>query len=183
LTGPQGLAGSEGKAGSNGNNGGEGKEGKEGKSGFTKTLPSGEAETGSWAYSSEIIEAGVPLQTAISFSIPLASELSAEGVHFVAQSGEEIVYNVGTGKTESKGKSANCPGTVTEPKALKGNLCVYTFEEENLTPVSESVPLHPAGKGNNKVGGTGATGAVLSFESVGSSRRTAAFGTWVVTAP
>jgi hypothetical protein len=75
-----------------------------GKTGFTKTLPVGETETGAWSFFSN--STGQFEVLPLSFSIPL----------LVAP--ETTVYN----EPNTVGK---CPGTVTEPKAAPGKLCVY----------------------------------------------------------
>ncbi len=78
-----------------------------GQSGFTKTLPKGETEKGTWGYSfnSDVIQ-----MVSISFPIPLAAELDEKHVHYIAA--EQAV-------------TAECPGSATEPEAAAGNLCVY----------------------------------------------------------
>jgi hypothetical protein len=97
-----------------------GKEGKEG-SPWTAggTLPSGKTETGVWAFSAYV--KGTDVQP-ISFPIPLASALEGSHVHMILQDGEEFVSS-----TEQQ-KSTVCLGSVTEPTATAGNLCVYTQE-------------------------------------------------------
>jgi hypothetical protein len=62
--------------------------------------------------------------------------------------------------------STECPGSVGIPLAAKGNLCLYTAENEGLT-LLEAFPF--------------ASGALLKFEAPAFGA--AAAGTWAVTAP
>jgi len=87
-------------------NGKKGTNGTNGQTGFTKTLPSGETETGTWALG---VGASNFLLVPISFNIPLEAPLDSAHVHYV-----------GPGETV-----AACPGNPEEPKATAGNLCVY----------------------------------------------------------
>jgi hypothetical protein len=132
--------------------------GKNGTTGFTKTLPKGETETGSWAVSIHAENQGgiVP----ISFAIPLAAPIESAKVQFVGAAG-----NGGT-----------CPGTAVEPKAEKGNLCVYGA-------VLASVKFVSMISSSAFEGGAGRAGAVAEFESEGAGGGGGAgFGTWAVTA-
>ena len=83
----------------------------------------------------------------ISFNIPLTAA-------------PKIIY----GEEET----TDCPGTVEDPKAAKGNLCLYISNAEGaqLFPLLKPVPFK--------------TGGVIFFlvKEEGS-----AFGTWAVTAP
>ncbi len=76
-----------------------------GQTGFTETLPGGKTETGAWA--GEGGENVIP----ISFSIQLGASLDQSHVHIVV--------------TEPGHSIAECPGTVENPAATQGNLCVY----------------------------------------------------------
>jgi hypothetical protein len=70
-----------------------GKDGEDGETGFTETLPSGQTETGDWsmpaATITELLESKVPLPT-ISFTIPLAEELTGPQTHYVPVGGSEV---------------------------------------------------------------------------------------------
>lgn len=111
AAGPAGPAGSAGTAGADGKAGKEGKEGKEG-SPWTAggTLPAGSTETG--AFSSGFFHTGSEKTTvAISFPIPLAAPLDATHVHIVHLEEVEV--------------PEECEGTVENPQATPGNLCLY----------------------------------------------------------
>src|SRR4051794_22426737 len=138
LTGAPGAAGKDGANGANGANGTNGSNGKsvevlagaagcgtpggstvqvegepgtaeeicngeDGKTGFTETLPAGKTETGSLSFLSGA--AGTLGVISLPFNIPLSQPPTA------------TVYNAPS--------TTNCPGTLTEPKAAPGILCVY----------------------------------------------------------
>lgn len=171
ATGPQGPAGAVGAKGETGAPGKEGPSGKNGENGknvttsFTKTLPEGATETGSWTLQAPK-EAHVGL-AAISFNIPLAAPLAASQVHYVE-----------AGATPP----AECPGTVAEPAASPGNLCVYKQFSNGL--IDSGVQIFVPGKGPSSIpggeAGAGTTGAGLFMgaEEGGGI----GWGTWAVTA-
>jgi collagen triple helix repeat protein len=130
--GPQGAKGDEGAAGSNGATGPTGPTGKTGATGatgktgatgpsgltgFTKTLPKGETETGTWSFG--MTKEGLALSS-ISFNIPL--EVPPTAI-FVATPGEE---------------EESCPGNLNEPKAAEGFVCIY------LEPTESAIEGPPA---------------------------------------
>jgi collagen triple helix repeat protein len=166
--GPAGPAGSVGKEGpvgkgekgEKGDTGAEGKEGKAGTTGFTKTLPRGATETGTWSIhgTTEGEEPFIPL----SFAIPLEKGLEATQVQVV-------------GKT---GNGTTCPGTAEAPAAAEGNLCVY--EGENFggnVELPSSRIFQPHGLEED---GAGAAGAILVGKTTGLPA--IALGSWAVTA-
>jgi hypothetical protein len=161
--GPQGPAGAQGPggpggpAGAPGKEGPPGKDGKNGATGFTKTLPTGATETGSWAV--HIAAEGEQPLLSLSFAIPLAKELEGAQVH--------VVGKAGNGTT--------CPGSAEEPAAAEGNLCVY--EGENLEAHVELAILKPY---KLFVPGAGTAGAVLTTKATAVPG--IAWGTWAVTA-
>jgi Collagen triple helix repeat (20 copies) len=162
--GAQGPAGAAGAAGAKGEDGKEGKEGKEGKAGttgFTKTLPSGQTETGAWAASQESENFGSTIP--VSFSIPLSEGLDEEHVFFI-EKGKEAEFE------------EDCPGTVETPLAAKGDLCVYTSLENGLAPASIDRPSALAAPGADT------SGAILRLSPESAEAGTAA-GSWAVTAP
>jgi Collagen triple helix repeat (20 copies) len=169
LKGETGAAGSAGKGekGEKGETGEKGPQGPPGATGFTKTLPSKETETGTWAYSLVAGEAEVSQQVPISFAIPLAEELPGSKVHYI-KAGE--------------GSTTDCPGSVTIPTALAGNLCVYAAElgpeEAFQVPPPERI-ANPSGPGEPGNTGAGKTGAILSFVI---AKLKIGYGTWAVTA-
>ncbi len=153
--GAQGPAGPQGPAGAPGAKGEIGAKGENGTIGFTKTLPSGETETGAWAVSAT--GEGLVLDP-ISFNIPLAKALDETNVHFV----------------EENGNGSTCPGKATAPTALPGNLCVY--KQSSIINVEFTAII---GTGLGGAGST--TGAVLEFQAGAEAPRFAA-GSWAVTA-
>ena len=168
--GPQGERGATGVQGLQGKEGKQGATGATGTSGFTETLPSGKTETGAWSMA--LVGAfGFPaVDAAISFSIPLRG--ADEGPAFVFDKEQ-------TEKSEFG--SSGCKGTVTEPTAPAGKLCVYTATEE----------LHGGAEGHLEAAmrpvmfeGYGPSGTFLTgIGSTEPSGNAAVGGTWAVTAP
>jgi hypothetical protein len=152
-------------------NGKDGEKGEKGETGFTKTLPSGASEVGTWAESPE--EGGgeeFGVLAPISFNIPLANSLNASHAiaHAKGYNGED---GIGT-------EHENCPGKASNPKAKAGFLCVYMG---GFFPVASSIELvgdpEEAGFG---AGGAGRMGAYLFLTA---ASKTYTYGTWAVTAP
>ncbi|HEY1687694.1 MAG TPA: collagen-like protein [Solirubrobacteraceae bacterium] len=182
--GPQGPAGAAGKDGTNGTNGTNGTDGvsvtssvesagsnckaggskfvsaggttyacngENGTTGYTETLPEGKTEQGAWVLTVPAVDPtfGLSLsRTAISFVIPLAAEPTT---HFLKP---------------GEGETTECPGTVENPEAAEGSLCVYTQGEEDA-PASITVSGY-------------AFGAIVGAS--GGEPGGIAFGTWAVTA-
>jgi hypothetical protein len=125
-TGPQGAEGKEGKPGAEGKEGKPGAEGKEGKEGspwtLGGTLPSGKTLTGEWGIWQHVSSAQT-LGTTVSFGIPLKT---APAVHWIRMNEEEATA---TGEQ----KSTACKGSVANPTAEPGNLCLYTGQESGLS--------------------------------------------------
>lgn len=95
---------------------GEGAEicnGKEGSPWALGGLPKGATETGVWTFNaSEASANGGRVFAPISLSVPLSQQITgAANIHFVETTPD-----------------ATCPGTVTEPKAPEGMLCIYLNE-------------------------------------------------------
>ncbi len=169
-TGPAGSQGPAGPAGPTGKEGPAGKEGKEGPagaSGFTKVLPSKETETGAWSVQKpEIVEGAVV--SSISFAIPLAAALDKEHVFFVG----------------AEASVPQCPGTVANPKANVGDLCVYEGPSPSGLAPSENGAIHdPSAESAFAEPGAARTGAVLLFVTQPEESSGLAYGTWAVTAP
>jgi hypothetical protein len=165
-SGPAGAAGVKGETGAKGENGKPGASGKEGSPWTTGgTLPSGATETGAWSVesASETI-----LLTPISFAIPLAAPLGEAHVFFIPV------------EEEGKVHETECPGSVSDPKAAAGDLCVYTrVMQENLEPFSTPIG-NPSEKGPTP--GAATSGAILLLLP-NSAAQGGAYGTWAVTAP
>lgn len=186
--GPQGPAGTQGAAGAKGDTGAtgatgpqgpqgiqgkEGKAGKDGETGFTEVLPPGKTETGTWGGNfSE--DSSVAKLIPISFSIPLAE--GAEGKAFYLNQEETVEV-----ESDEEPGQGGCAGTVAEPTAPPGVLCVYT-EIEAVDNGYQKFALFPIGEFGE---GYLASGAYLSFLAT-SPATPAVFqkrGTWAVTAP
>lgn len=179
--GPQGAAGANGKDGANGADGTNGTNGKsvntgseapggncaEGGSWFeiegsgTKTfacngesssgpLGAGETEVGNWSFSTTNAH---PYAT-ISFPRPIASFKNIEWI--------------GVGESEP----TKCPGTVAEPKAASGQLCVYA---EQVLGTEKSFPEF---NGNPDIN----SGVILEFEAE-AGKESRGKGSWALTAP
>ncbi len=99
--------------------------GAKGQTGFTDTLPSGKTETGMWSFgqTSENPKAAASL-VSISFNIPLPAGQDPIFV-FTKIPSEQV-----PGENE-----AECPGTVAEPDAAPGYLCVYAAELNSVEDV------------------------------------------------
>jgi hypothetical protein len=153
-TGPAGPAGPQGAAGTAGAKGDQGEPGADGETGFTETLPEGETETGAWG---TIIPASGGALEGLPFNIPLEASLASTNVHIAPD--------------------ANCPGTVAEPEAAAGHLCVYTG---TVTGTGGPVAIIPGEGGFGLVTGADRSGASLFLEG---AANTIIRGTWAVTAP
>jgi Collagen triple helix repeat (20 copies) len=155
--GPQGPAGANGAPGAKGDTGARGPEGLEGPEGprglegnpWTAggVLPSGETETGTWGFGAEPAETG-QLVT-LSLNIPLAEK--PEAIHYLKP---------------GEGETPECPGTVQEPEAAPGQVCIYAVVEEKANFVSV-------------FGERFTTGAAVLFNV---QKEGIAFGTWAITA-
>ena len=145
--GPQGPAG-QGRQGDPGPRGPEGSPWTAGG-----TLPSGRSESGTWiaaAAGKEVAPGQSEGAGTVSFVI---RTVVPPEIHLIAkgQAGQE--------------HAAECPGSTSLPLAAKGNLCLYTVEDQGLI-LAETF--------------SSASGAVLTFKG---PSRAAAAGVWAVTAP
>jgi hypothetical protein len=149
IQGPQGLQGLPG-LGVQGPEGQVGQKGPEGSPWVAGgALPSGKTESGTWIAAVFEVEPGKSEGgAAISFGIRL---LLPPEVHLIAE-GEE-----------GNEHATECPGTVALPRAAKGNLCLYTAEDQGLE-LEENYPF--------------VSGALLKFKGPPNK---AAAGTWAVT--
>ncbi len=125
-------------------NGKEGKPGKDGKSGFTKTLPEGETETGTWGSAF-----GSPPGNRtydISFPIPVSQ---APAVVVVGTGEASAVGCPGRG-----GDSSKEPYEPTIPEAAPGTLCIYVDGDEGALggSIKAFAPVQENGEWLAKVG-------------------------------
>ena len=110
-----------------------------------------------------MIPSGQLVVTDISFAIRLAAALPANKVHVAPE-------------------PTNCAGTVAEPKATSGHLCVYTALLQSasfisaLEPEFKSIGLLDGGPTE---GGASTSGARLLFGSEGAPNT--GYGSWAVT--
>jgi hypothetical protein len=167
--GPGGAAGAKGETGAAGASGTNGTNGTNGTTGFTETLPSGKTLKGDWS----VGQAGPGLELgSVSFGIPL-------------ESAPIPIYIKQNGATP-----AHCTGGVANPGADPGYLCVFAFQEGNIT--SEPVPgvNSPKVCSNNAELIAGCALAVKApsadpsgFDVTALAEASGyAFGTWAVTA-
>jgi len=135
-----------------------GEEGEEGQPWTPNgTLPSGATETGAWAFSTTTVneEYLVP----ISFTIPLAADLSESKIHF--------------GSSLDAPFNTICKGTVTKPTAPTGELCIYLGNKESVTYL-RTMKLALEQQGTN------ASGAAMVFNAA-AEPVTYGAGSWAVT--
>jgi hypothetical protein len=127
--------------------------GKEGKTGYTETLPAGKTEEGTWSVLTDVSSLGLADEgfASLSFAIPLHEPIAEEDVFVLA---------------EGAPATTECPGSFSDPKALPGDVCVYTSLERGKPGLISAE------------GSTG--GVVLGLK--GESEKGAAFGSWAVTA-
>ena len=160
-----GAAGPKGTTGASGVPGASGVTGPTGQTGFTKVLPSGATETGVWS----VNQGGLPIEqliwVPISFPIPLPGE-----------SANAFYFNQSQTAAEEFGTSG-CTGTLPEPSAPPGTLCMYTGAE-----LIENVEVRKLTNATGSVG-YGVSGAVLKIKTIETPGKVELSGTWAVTAP
>ncbi len=140
--------------------------GVNGETGFTKELPAGATETGTWRFFSDPNnepESGWQY-TPIGFSIPLSAD-AAEAMEWEAHD-------------KSEGPTGNCPGTVENPQAEPGFLCIYTAGFATTYTGKSTFVAKPAATEQE---GVGVSGALIGFENTVAGQM--AGGTFAVTAP
>jgi len=184
--GPVGPAGQgkEGKPGEPGNEGKEGKEGKEGLEGkegspWTAggTLPPGKTEKGEWNF---FAVAPGRIRVPVSFLFPLTRPLAWTET---CGKGETpcTIHLVLPHESSPEGCEG---GSVTEPTAAPGNLCVYAAHLSGVTlnALGFGDMYNPEGAGEEA--GVGKTGTLLVFtaskEEV-EEEEARGWGTWAVT--
>jgi hypothetical protein len=124
--------------------------------GLPDQLPSGRTLRGYWGIRASTDANGLYLGDSISFPIPLGA--APEG-DFVPQAGSD----------------PDCPGSVSNPQAAPGHLCVY----EGFTYHLDFHAILTAGGTE----GTTRFGARVDYFAVDGAGPTNAAGTWAVTAP
>ncbi len=165
--GDAGTTGAKGATGVTGVTGGQGATGVTGTTGFTATLPAGATETGAWAIRGTATLEEEPRVTAISFAIPLNAPIIASSAIIV--------------KATETTPPAGCEGSVSDPGAEPGHLCVFEgtsiLSKGGLTP---ALVVQTA----STTEGAGTTGALIAYETekpVKAGEEVSAEGTWAVT--
>jgi hypothetical protein len=171
--GPAGAAGTAGASGAKGETGTAGAKGDAGTAGargdtgptgpagpFVDTLPSGKTLKGNFAVSGfRTATAGTDYATgAISFGIPLS-----------AAPAPSVIPSGGT-------PTASCPGSLADPQALAGRLCLYEGPNTNRSVLGVGDPVTDSGGAANKFGVR-----INLFAAAEGLFHTS--GTWAVTAP
>ena len=169
----------------NGEKGEPGPAGPPGTTGFTKTLPSGETETGTWTISTPSVPSEAYFWTVpVSFSIPLKASISAANVHVVRDCSHLKATTLTQCEKEVKEAEKFCPGTAETPRAAAGDFCFYQgppIEQPEKSELTVTGTFLPGGGANN---GVGTAGAVVALEYTGPKEVFAASsGSWAVTAP
>jgi hypothetical protein len=157
ATGASGPAGPQGPAGAQGSQGQAGAKGDPGPAGpMLDTLPSGKTLKGVFSIANYKSGSNYISGATVSYVFPLASAPTTNVIQLAGSA------------------TAQCPGSVTNPLATAGNLCVYVGRDD--APNGLSVFAGP------EVGG-GKFGAQLFPSSVAASSNYEIDGTWAVTAP
>jgi hypothetical protein len=129
---------------------------------FVSALPSGKTLTGHWSSGGIATGVSQPGFGAISFPFPLATQPTGQ------------LVGIGGPSTQQ------CPGTVDQPAAAPGSLCVYVGSTTRVTAPA-SVELCDA---SGTCSQTRATKYGITVETFSNgSGFFVAFGTWAVTAP
>jgi hypothetical protein len=160
--GAPGAPGTPGKDGKNGTNGTDGEDGACSEANNECVMPAGSTLYGHWGASTY----GGYATSPISFNLRYPGTEGPE-LHFVTyQEVEEEGPNV-----------ADCPGTVDEPAADPGHLCVYEIELGELLPITfEQTSTEPI----SGAYGVDPYGVTLFFSG---EEFAASTGSWAVTAP
>ncbi len=151
LTGPKGATGPAGPQGPKGETGTSGEKGEPGT--FLSALPSDKTLTGVYGISGQIQTSGdASAEDAISFQIPLP------------EPPVEDIFIGGAPTTE-------CPGTVNDPTAAPGYLCLYEQSDFGVEPALKAEPT-----------GSGKSGFAVFIPGSTVEGPYNDYGTWAVTA-
>jgi hypothetical protein len=147
--------------------------------GFPETLPEGKTETGVW--SSEIATAATDdapesyEYRTISFPIQLSEPIAQQHAVFVTAKEQ---------KEKSGTNYGDCGGSVEEPKALEGFLCIY--QGVTVSPESTEYGIYLIGAPGKGLGdgnfSAGRAGAVFVIRYKGEEHEHEMMGSWAVTA-
>jgi hypothetical protein len=158
--GPQGASGPKGEQGTTGPAGPAGPAGLRGDS-FESGLPSGKTLRGIYEIADTAAAKSVQDQTTAISETYAAALPAAPQIHFVAD-----------GATPP----AACPGSVADPEAAAGNLCVYESRNHGNLAEDPDPFIDPS----NQAEGTLGFGIEITADSAGLFDSA---GTWAVTAP
>jgi hypothetical protein len=135
------------------------------------TLPPNATETGTFASPVSTGSAALnEYNVALSFDIPLASELEIPGnsdenqVHIINAAGQEVLESNGN-PTAFGPPSSACPGSAEAPEAASGNLCIYIGEENGLGLPSLVVKNSVSKPASSSDPGAGTAGAVWRLQA------------------
>jgi hypothetical protein len=135
------------------------------------TLPSKATETGVWGFGPAETKKSALSEHVVSFPIPLAAGVALK-MHYINTVGEELHFEAAATTPTECGSPV---GTVAEPKAAPGSLCVYEGHLSKAETFSEGIS--PIGE----------VGAEISFNlnpiEVGPENEANGDGSWAVTAP
>jgi hypothetical protein len=164
----EGHGGSEFKTGTTTTYACNGEKGPRGAEGNIKaTLSPEQSESGVWS-AGEFHSEGETQAVPISFPIPLASP---PVVHFI---------------NDFEGENEFCPGSLFEPKATPGNLCVYTASFNSTTVHWAEEGKGAFFKGARNENGAGVEGTLMTVHATKEGSTVVVAhdqGTWAVTAP
>ena len=158
IDGSDGIDGADGAAGVQGPEGPEGPQGDTGAPGpLVGTLPAGATLRGAFGFGARVDAVGSLVEGVISYPFPTAT------------SPTRIVVQ------KDATPPAECPGTIAEPAALPGFLCLYVRVANNVD-----------GDGVRAFGASGQTnfryGAIVFSTATAAGMTMEASGTWAVTA-
>ena len=157
---------------------------------FPATLPSGKTETGAWSLTVSTTTVITPFATT-TFNIPLEEDgLEGSGWAFNQAQTEEEKYGKKGGVAcvvevgEPLCIDTGCEGTVAEPSAPPGELCIYTGYESTEKAASNE---YEARSFEGEFGAYSSNGAIIAgpfLEGSGAEPgKVEAYGSWAVTAP
>ncbi len=134
-------------------------------------LPPGKSLTGTWTVGRTGVATPTIVFSPVSFSLPLAA--AGEENEATGEAENKIPVTI---MTKASLPTAGCPGSVADPEAAPGNLCVYVVQSFETTFSEERNP-----ENNLSLEGAGRSGALLGFTLA--SATASARGSWVLTAP
>jgi collagen triple helix repeat protein len=172
LNGATGPAGPTGPEGPKGPEGEPGEEGPAGPSGTfsTEPLPEGETLTGVWSASGP---QGTTSLATVSFPIAVSPAPTGE-IEYEPATPLGLIFESGAVSPDFENFEEHCPGSVTEPQATEGYLCIYKSAQTG----SSGSPLESTAY--EAATEFGVTFPISLIGPAGSSEY--ARGTWAVTA-